>query len=75
MTENKKYYTPVNYTDHTKFGGLINASDFNTDFRGKDEKTSSIAQKIISDMKFDKRCKNNTVFRDRKREHSDRKKG
>lgn len=46
--------------DHTKFGGLIFPSDFNTDYRGKDNTNgSTIAQRIISDKKFDKQCRKN----------------
>ena len=44
--------------DHSKFGGLIYASDFNTDHRGKDNANgSSIAQRIANDHKFDKQCR------------------
>lgn len=46
--------------DHTKFGGLIYPSDFNTDYRGKDNtKGSQIASRIISDRNFDYTCKKN----------------
>lgn len=38
--------------DHTKFGGLIYPSDFNTDYRGKDNTYGSqIAERIESDAK------------------------
>lgn len=44
--------------DHTKFGGLIFPSDFNTDYRGKDNTNgSTIAQRIMSDRNFDEQCK------------------
>lgn len=46
--------------DHTKFGGLIYPSDFDTNYRGKDNTYgSSIAMRIISDRKFDDQCKKN----------------
>lgn len=55
------FYRIGNYnTDPTRFGGLIHYSDFNTDFRGKDNTDGSeIAARIMSDMKFDMRCKHN----------------
>ena len=47
----KNYYKTEN---HNTFGGLIFASDFNTDYRGKDSQNgSSIASRILSDWKFD----------------------
>ena len=50
------FYRTRNYkVDHTTFGGIIYPSDFNTDYRGKDNTNGSfIAQRIISDWKFDK---------------------
>lgn len=39
-------------TDHTKFGGLIFPSDFNTDYRGKDNiHGSQIASRIEADRR------------------------
>lgn len=55
MTE--KFYKTWK-TDHTKFGGLIYPSDFNTDYRRKDNKGSIIASRIISDARFDNNLKN-----------------
>jgi hypothetical protein len=50
--------------DRTKFGGLIKLSDFNTDYRGKDNTYGSpIAQRIISDWKFDEQCRKNVESR------------
>ena len=63
MTEN--YYTSSNYINHNTFGGLIRESDFNTDFRGKDQNESSIAKRIASDWRFDKTCKVQAENRDR----------
>lgn len=54
MTEN--FYKTWK-TDHTKFGGLIYPSDFNTDYRKKNNKSSNIASRIISDAKFDNNLK------------------
>lgn len=46
--------------DHTKFGGLIYPSDFNTDCRGKDNSNGSlIAQRIERDKRFDEQCRRN----------------
>lgn len=46
--------------DHTKFGGIIYPSDFNTDYRGKDNTNGSIiAQRIVSDKQFDIQCRKN----------------
>ena len=45
--------------DHTTFGGLVYASDFNTDYRRDNNNGSPIAQRIISDRNFDKKCRNN----------------
>lgn len=51
----------TNYkTDHHTFGGLIYHSDFNTDYKRKSNNNGSmIAQRIISDKKFDKQCMQN----------------
>ena len=50
-------FTETYKHDPTTFGGLIYFSDFNTDYRGKDEKTSPIASRIAADMKFDEKCR------------------
>lgn len=59
MTET--FYKTGNYnTDPTRFGGIIYYSDFNTDFREKDNTNGSeIARRIMSDRKFDMQCKRN----------------
>lgn len=61
MTET--FYRTENYkVDHTQFGGIILPSDFNTDYRGKDNVNgSTIAKRIISDKKFDQQCRKNKV--------------
>lgn len=44
--------------DHTQFGGIVLPSDFNTDYRGKDNLNgSTIAQRIACDQKFDNQCR------------------
>lgn len=68
MTENF-YNTGTYKSDHSTFGGLIYLSDFETDYRGKNNNHgSSIAQRIVSDKKFDDQCKRNIENRNRKRE-------
>lgn len=58
-TFNKNKYG-IYDVDHTKFGGLIYPSDFNTDYRGKDNTNGSqIASRIASDCQFDKQCRKN----------------
>lgn len=55
--------------DHTKFGGIIYPSDFNTEMgRKHNTKGSSIASCIISDRNFDKYCKRNIENRKSKGE-------
>lgn len=52
--------TITNNNSHpTTFGGYIYYSDFETDYRGNDQNTSSIAGRIVADWNFDKRCKRN----------------
>ena len=70
MTRNYCTQTPSSYTDHTTFGGLICYSDFNTEYR-KDasESGSSIAKDILSDWKFDQKCKKNIEDRDNRKSY------
>lgn len=59
MTENF-YKTELYKTNHTTFGGLIFPSDYNTDYRGKNNiHGSTIASRIVADEKFDNQCKKN----------------
>lgn len=44
---------------HETFGGCVCASDFETDYRGKDKTHSKIADRIFTDWNFDKRCMKN----------------
>lgn len=69
MTEN--FYTTKNYSvDHSTFGGIIYQSDFETDYREKNNNNgSSIAQRIISDLKFDEQCIKNIENRERNKQY------
>lgn len=59
MTENF-YITKFNKSDHKKFGGIVYTSDFNTDYRGKDNIHGSIiADRIAQDLRFDEQCRKN----------------
>ena len=54
--ENKNNYTKIFDKEHIHFGGRIYASDFNTDYRGKDNINGSIiAARIESDMRWEKK--------------------
>lgn len=53
-----------NFT-HTTFGGIINFSDFNTNYSGRTEKESLVARHIVEDWKFDNYCKFNIQNRER----------
>lgn len=54
--------------DHSKFGGVICQSDFDTEHRCKSAKNvSSIAQRIMSDMRFDEQCRRNIETRNNRR--------
>lgn len=56
------YKTGRYKVDHTQFGGIILPSDFNTDYRGKNNTNgSTIAKRIIGDQQFDKQCRKNKV--------------
>lgn len=58
MTENL-YITNFNKSDHTRFGGIIYISDFNTEYKKNNIKGSTIAYRIANDLDFDKECKEN----------------
>ena len=55
---NKYYIMPSREELHRGYGGNICESDFNI-VRGKNTLRSSVADKIISDWKFDERCHKN----------------
>lgn len=63
MTRN--YYTTGNYkTDHSTCGSVI----YNYDFDGYVSMTS-MAERIISDWKFDEQCRKNTEARNRNKNY------
>ena len=67
MTRN--YYRTGNYKpDHSTFGGIINFSDFCTDYN-RSEKSKSWAERIVSDWKFDEQCRKNALNRDRNKNY------
>lgn len=52
--------------DRTKFGGIIYPSDFNTDYRGKDNTNGSkIASRILNDDKLYEQWKKNGETREK----------
>lgn len=63
----KNHYTTSNYADHSTFGGNV----YNYDFEGYNS-ISDIAARIISDKKFDEKCKKNTLYRDRSKKIQER---
>ncbi len=52
------YRTGTCKTDHTKFGGTICLSDFDTNHAN-----GSIASRIESDRKFDEQCRKDTEYK------------
>ena len=71
---NRTYTTRINNVDYRTFGGIIEESDFVTDFSRKPQKSSSIATRIMRDWAFDRQCIKDAENRDRnaeyKKEHS-----
>lgn len=61
------FTTGANKTDHRYFGGIIYPSDFNNTNCPTEEIPcgSRIAQRIISDWRFDQMCANNIRSRER----------
>lgn len=56
--------------DHTTFGGRIYLSDFETDYKGKNNYNgSTIAQRIISDRNFDNQCRKNKEETERNKQY------
>lgn len=58
--ETKNYYAPINYSYHSTFGGNV----YNYDFDGYNS-ISSIASRIMADMKFDRQCMLSAQNRDK----------
>ena len=56
--------------DHTKFGGYIYPSDFNTEYRSKDNTNGSpIANRIVKDNQLDKQWRNNIENKKRDKQY------
>lgn len=67
MAETNNRYE-VYKVDHKTFGGIIYPSDYNTDYRGKDNTNGSvIVKRILSDRNFDYRCKRNIEMKNRQK--------
>ena len=67
MTRN--YYRTGNYKpDHSTYGGIINFSDFCTDYN-RSKKSKSWAERIVSDWKFDEECRKNAESTIRRRNY------
>ena len=67
MTLTEFYTVGIFKVDHRTFGGEIYPSDFETDYRGKDNTNGSfIARRIESDFRFDKECMKNNINRELK---------
>ncbi|MBD5459805.1 MAG: hypothetical protein HDR26_02515 [Lachnospiraceae bacterium] len=59
------YKTGNHPADHRTFGGIIYASDFNTDCRKNNNASgSAIARRIARDLAFDKECMANAARRE-----------
>lgn len=54
-----KTETQTYHSTHTRFGGIINEEDFFTNFHA----TNKVSRRIISDLKFDERCRRNIEVR------------
>ena len=67
MTRN--YYKTGNYKpNHSTYGGIINFSDFCTDYN-RSKKSKSWAERIVSDWKFDEECRKNAENTIRRRNY------
>lgn len=64
-------FTIKSHSDHTRFGGLIYTSDFETDYTPNTTRTggSHIAERIVSDWKFDRACSMNVKTREFRKEY------
>lgn len=64
-------FTIKSHSDYTRFGGLIYASDFETDYAPNTTRAggSHIAERIVSDWKFDRACSMNTKTRQLRKEY------
>ena len=55
------------FLENSHFGGVIHLSDFDTNHYG----SRNMAQRIISDWKFDANCKKNELARERRIKEGD----
>lgn len=55
MMTTGNYFTETFDKEHIHFGGVIYPSDFETDYRGKDNAESMIAGRILSDFRRENR--------------------
>ena len=64
-------FTIKSHSDYTRFGGLIYASDFETDYAPNTTRAggSHIAERIVSDWKFDRECSQNIKGREKRKEY------
>ena len=74
MRETRNYEKTLNnYEDYTRFGGYVRLSDFDIYQSLEDSNgyhtMAYIAERIISDWKFDDDCKKNAENRDRKKNY------
>lgn len=69
MTETFNQTSRTETTDHTRFGGIIHPSDFNTGYIKDNNYGSSIANRIISDWHFDRQCMKNIKIREENRRY------
>ena len=64
----------VTHKDPRQFGGIIFQSDYETDYRGKDNNNGSIiANRIMSDRKFDEQCIKNILSKQRSNSYKENK--
>ena len=74
MIETRNYDKKLNnYENHTRFGGYVRSSDFDIYPSLKDPNgyhtMTDIAERIISDWKFDEQCKKNAENRDKTKKY------
>ena len=66
MTELTEFMDIYMVDPHRTFGGLIFESDFNTEYRGRTEKQSPAAKRIVAARRFDNQCRQHADARDRR---------
>ena len=58
--------------DHSTFGGVIQSSNYCTNYP-RHRSTRSIASRIISDWNFDEQCRRNAKAREKEKQYKDNK--